>query len=88
MESVCRKVLEHCCSSNRATGEEAVADLIIFLNNQTKLKFPSNSIAIYNIIRLSYVYFMDRKMQTEASLIVEKYRPKIYVWKVINKYKK
>ena len=87
MERIFQKVLKHAFGKRGADGKRNVKELIDFLNNNTELKFPKNSIAIFTIIRQSYNYYMEQKMFKEAEKIANTYRPEGYVWKVINRYK-
>lgn len=87
MKHIYQKVLVHAKGEREADGKKNVEELIDFLNTETELKFPKNSIAIYTIIRQSYNFHMEKKMFEEAEKIVKTYRPEGYVWKVLNKYK-
>lgn len=87
MEKIYQKVFEQAKGERGADGKRNVKELIDFLNNNTELKFPQNSIAIFTIIRQSYNYYMEQKMFKEAEKIANTYRPEGFVWKVINKYK-
>lgn len=87
MERIFQKVLENAYGKIGADGKRNVEELIDFLNNETELKFPHNSIAIFTIIRQSYNYYVRQKKFKEAEKIANIYRPEGYVWKVINRYK-
>ena len=87
MERIYQKVLEHAYGERGADGKRNVEELINFLNNETELNFPKNSIAIYTIIRQSYNYFMNKNENDFANKIPEIYQPEGYLWKVKNKYK-
>jgi hypothetical protein len=87
MERIYQKVLEHANGERGADGKRNVEELIEFLNTETNLKFPKNSIAIYTIIRQSYNYYMNKNGSNDAIEIAETYQPAGYVWKVKNKYK-
>jgi hypothetical protein len=87
MERIFQKVLEHAKGERGADGKKNVEELIDFLNTETSLKFPKNSIAIYTVIRQSYNYYMNKNENNDATQIPEIYEPAGYVWKVKNKYK-
>jgi hypothetical protein len=86
MVKIYQKVLEHAKGDLGEDGKRNVEELIDFLNLETKLKFPKNSIAIYTIIRQSYNYYMNKNEIKNAIQIPETYQPAGYVWKVKNKY--
>lgn len=87
MKRIYQKVLEHASGERGADGKRNVEELIDFLNTETNLKFPKNSIAIYTVIRQSYNYYMNKNEINNAIQIPETYQPAGYVWKVKNKYK-
>ena len=87
MEKIYKKVFEKAEVERGTERKRNVKELIDFLNNNTELKFPKNSIAIFTIIRQSYNYYMEQKKFKEAEKIANTYRPEGYVWKIINRYK-
>jgi hypothetical protein len=87
MKKIYKKVFEKAEDERGTERKRNVKELIDFLNNNTELKFPKNSIAIFTIIRQSYNYYMEQKKFKEAEKIANTYRPEGYVWKVINRYK-
>ena len=82
MEKIYQKILGHAKSTRGPDSKKNVAELIVFLNRETELKFPNNSIAIYNIIRQSYNYYMNKNETENAIQIPEAYQPKGYVCKI------
>lgn len=87
MTIIYKKVLEHSDTTKEIDEKKAVIDLINYLNNETELSFPKNSVAIYTVIRHSYIHFKINKMNIEANKIVKTYKPYGYVLKVLRKYK-
>jgi hypothetical protein len=87
MKQIYQKVLEHADGERGTCGKKNIADLIEFLNTETELTFPQNSIAIHTIIRQSYNYYTNESQYDKATQVAETYQPEEYVWKVKNKYK-
>ena len=86
MEKIYQKVLEHAKGERVQEGEKNIEELLGFLNIETDLKFPKNSIAIFTIIRQSYNNYIEQNLFNEAEIIAKTYRPTGYVYKVLNKY--
>jgi len=84
MKKIFKEVLE--CAKNGKVDNN-IEQLKSHLAKITGLTFPKESVAIWNIIRLSYNYYMDRGEVKNAEIIVEIFRPKTYIWKVINRYR-
>lgn len=88
MEEIFQKVFEHAKGERVNDAKKNVEELLDFLNIETELKFPKDSIAIFTIIRQSYNYFIKQNLFNEAEIIAKTYKPIGYVKKVLNKYKK
>lgn len=82
MEKIYEAVLRH---ASRNTDTDKV-ELTIYLNHQTDMKITVGGFAINTIIRQSYNHFMKKKEYENAYLILDTYKPEVYIWKVINNY--
>ncbi|UBZ07266.1 hypothetical protein LDL76_00805 [Salegentibacter mishustinae] len=84
MEKIYEAVLRH-ASKNTETDK---VELTIYLNKHTDMKITVGGLAINTIIRQSYNHYMKKKEYENAYLILDTYKPEVYIWKVINKYSK
>lgn len=82
MEKIYEGVLLH-SKNNTKTNK---VELTIFLNKTTEMNITVGGLAINTIIRQAYNYYMKKKEYENAYLILDTYKPEVYVWKVINKY--
>lgn len=84
MEKIYEAVLLH-ASKNTITNK---IELTKFINKNTEMRMTVGGLAINTIIRQAYNYFMNKKEIDNAYLILDTYKPEVYVWKVLNKYNK
>ena len=82
MEKIYEAVLLH-SKNNTKTNK---IELTVFLNENTKMNITVGGLAINTIIRQAYNYYMKKQEYKNAYLILDTYKPRVYVWKVLNKY--
>ena len=82
MEEIYEAVLLHSKNNTKTNKDE----LTVFLNKNTKMEITVGGLAINNIIRQAYNYYLKRKEYENAYLILDTYKPEVYLWKVINNY--
>ena len=82
MEKIYEAVLLH---SKKNTKTNKI-ELTVFLNDNTKMNITVGGLAINTIIRQAYNYYMKKQEYKNAYLILDTYKPRVYVWKVLNKY--
>lgn len=82
MEKIYEAVLLH-SKNNTKTNK---IELTVFLNKNTKMNITVGGLAINTIIRQAYNYYMKKQEYKNAYLILDTYKPRVYVWKVLNKY--
>ncbi|PNW26940.1 hypothetical protein [Formosa algae] len=84
MTKVYEAVLQH--AINNTLKETNKIELTNFLNQNTDMNITVGGLAINTMIRQAYNYYMKKKEYTNAYLILDTYRPEMYVWKVLNNY--
>ena len=84
MTNVYEAVLQH--AINNTSKETNKIELTNFLNQNTDMNITVGGLAINTMIRQAYNYYMKKKEYTNAYLILDTYRPEMYVWKVLNNY--
>ena len=82
MEKIYEAVLLH-SKNNTKTNK---IELTVFLNKNTKMNITVGGLAINTIIRQAYNHYMKKEEYENAYLILDTYKPRVYVWKVLNKY--
>lgn len=82
MKKIYEAVLLH-SKNNTKTNK---IELTVFLNKKTKMNITVGGLAINTIIRQAYNYYIKKQEYQNAYLILDTYKPRVYVWKVLNKY--
>jgi len=84
MTKIYETVLLH--AINNTSKETNKIELTKFLNENTDMNITVGGLAINTIIRQAYNYYMKKKEYANAYLVLNTYRPEVYVWKVLNNY--
>jgi hypothetical protein len=84
MIKIYEAVLLH--SINNTSKDTDKVELTKFLNQNTDMSITVGGLAINTIIRQAYNYYMKKKEYDNAYLILDTYKPEVYVWKVLSNY--
>lgn len=84
MTKVYEAVLQHAIKNTSKKTNKI--ELTNFLNQNTDMNITVGGLAINTMIRQAYNYYIKKKEYTNAYLILDTYRPEVYVWKVLNNY--